>query len=128
MSQICLSSCVRRTGFFEVAGLGASLPVLGSVAAVRLVPAGEDHQSLEGQAQLDVAVEVCAAPQGVTQGRLPAAHRLLHQPGAFVSLQRIHFKHPFGPCGKTRENNQSKNNLGKQKWVFFVFLDIYKTR
>lgn len=69
---------IRPTSFFEVTGLGASLPVLRSVAPVWFISAGEDHESLIGEAKLDVAVKVCAAPQGIAQGSLPTAHGLFH--------------------------------------------------
>lgn len=85
----------KLTCLLQVAGFGAGLSVPGAVAPVWIIPAGEDHEAFVREAQLDVAVEVGAAPQGVAQRRLPAPEDLRCELRAFLTPQSIHVLDPL---------------------------------
>lgn len=87
----------KPTGLFEVCSLGACGPVSVAVIVMGGVPAGEDHEALVGEAQLDVAVQVGATPERITQGRLPAAHLLSCQLGTLIPPQVVEIMDPAGP-------------------------------
>lgn len=87
----------KPTSLSEVGGLGTCSSVSVAVTVVRRVSAGENHEALVGEAQLNVTVQVGATPERVTQGCLPASHLLGNLLGTLLPSQVVNVMDPAGP-------------------------------
>lgn len=108
----------RLTRLLQVTGFGPGLSVLRAVALMWVIPAGEDHEPFVREPQLDVAVEVGAAPQGVTERRLPATQGLCCQLRTFLPPQSVHFLNPLGTLGKS--STAFKHKVHKLRQGYFL--------